>query len=177
MNWAIRRLQYATKFPVRSITLHIFGGISLIGTEPPTAVAGFWIAIAGPSTRFALAAFFSLVQPLFLGVAPLLARIKYLAYINVALGLFNLIPGFPLDGGWHLTLHCLGCYPWHAQGHPHRRQCGTIYAYLFICFGVWQVLGGNFMNGLWIAFIGWFLENAARGAGPATGAPRSTGRP
>ena len=88
---------------------------------------------------------------------------KYLVYINIVIGLFNLIPGFPLDGGgvfraivWGIT-------------HDLRRatliaaNLGRFIAYLFIILGVWQMFTGNFMNGLWIAFIGWFLESAARG--------------
>jgi Zn-dependent protease len=144
------------KVPVRSITLYIFGGISLIGAEPPSATAG-------PAVSFALAAFFSLMQPFFAGVAPLLALFKYLVYINVALGLFNLIPGFPLDGGGVLRAIIWGA------SHNMRRatliaaNVGRFIAYLFIFFGVWQMLGGNFINGIWIAFIGWFLESAARG--------------
>lgn len=151
------------KIPVRSITLLIFGGISQIGAEPPTAAAQFWISIAGPAVSFALAALFTLVRPLLSGVAPLFGLTTYLAYINVALGLFNLVPGFPLDGGgvfrsivWRIT-------------HSMRRatliaaNVGRFIAYLFIVFGVWQILVGNLLNGIWIAFIGWFLESAARG--------------
>jgi Zn-dependent protease/CBS domain-containing protein len=149
------------KIPVRSITLFIFGGIAQIGAEPPSASAEFWIAIAGPIVSFALAIFFGLLQPVFTAVAPLLALAKYLAYINGVLALFNLIPGFPLDGGrvfraivWGIT-------------HNLRRatliaaNVGRAVAFLFIIVGVWQMLTGNFGNGLWIAFIGWFLENAA----------------
>ena len=151
------------KIPVRSITLYIFGGISQIGTEPIRAAAQFWISIAGPAVSFALAVFFFLLQPVFTNVVPLLALAKYLVYINIVIGLFNLIPGFPLDGGgvflavvWAIT-------------HNRRRatliaaNLGRFIAYLFIFFGVWQMIGGNFMNGMWIAFIGWFLESAARG--------------
>src|SRR5664280_3362520 len=98
------------KVPVRSITLFIFGGIAQIGGEPPSAVAEFWIAIAGPLVSFALGAFFGLLQLVAGGAAPFLALAQYLAYINGVLGLFNLIPGFPLDGGrvfraivWRIT--------------------------------------------------------------------------
>ncbi len=151
------------KIPVRSITLYIFGGISLIGTEPPTAAAGFWIAIAGPGVSFALAALFSLMQPFFASVAPLLALSKYLAYINVALGLFNLVPGFPLDGGGVLRAIVWGVTHNMRRATLIAANVGRFIAYLFIFFGVWQIFGGNFMNGMWIAFIGWFLESAARG--------------
>jgi Zn-dependent protease/CBS domain-containing protein len=151
------------KIPVRSITLFIFGGISQIGAEPSSAGVGFWISIAGPVVSFALAALFSLMQPFFAGVAPLLALSKYLAYINVALGVFNLVPGFPLDGGGVLRAIVWGVTHNMRRATLIAANVGRFIAYLFIFFGVWQVLGGNFMNGLWIAFIGWFLESAARG--------------
>lgn len=149
------------KIPVRSITLFIFGGVAQIGAEPPSARAEFWIAIAGPVVSFALAILFGLLQPVVGVVAPLLALARYLAYINGTLAIFNLIPGFPLDGGrvfraivWGIT-------------HNLRRatliaaNVGRFIAFLFILFGVWQVFTGNLGNGLWIAFIGWFLESAA----------------
>ncbi len=151
------------KIPVRSITLFIFGGISLIGTEPASATAGFWIAIAGPVVSFALAALFSLTQPFFAGFASLLALFKYLIYINVALGLFNLIPGFPLDGGGVLRAIVWGVTHNMRKATLIAANVGRFIAYLFIFFGVWQMFGGNFINGLWIAFIGWFLESAAKG--------------
>lgn len=149
--------------PVRSITLFIFGGVAQIGGEPPSATAEFWIAIAGPAVSFALATLFRLVQPIIAGVAPLLALANYLTYINGMLVLFNLIPGFPLDGGrvfravvWGVT-------------HSLRRatlvaaNVGRFFGFLFIFSGVWQIFSGNAANGLWIAFIGWFLETAAVG--------------
>jgi Zn-dependent protease len=151
------------KVPVRSITLFIFGGISQISTEPPTATAAFWISIAGPAVSFALAGLFSLAQTVFAGAVPLMALLKYLAFINIALGLFNLIPGFPLDGGGVLR-----AIVWRVNQNMRRAtliaaNVGRFIAYLFIFFGVWQILGGNFINGMWIAFIGWFMESAARG--------------
>ncbi|HEY5139380.1 MAG TPA: site-2 protease family protein, partial [Methylococcales bacterium] len=87
------------KIPVRNITLFIFGGVAQIAAEPPSAMSEFWIAIAGPIVSFGLALIFGLLQTMLGALAPLLAVAKYLAYINGALGLFNLIPGFPLDGG------------------------------------------------------------------------------
>jgi Zn-dependent protease len=149
------------KIPVRSITLFIFGGVAQIGAEPPSAISEFWIAIAGPVTSFALALFFGLLQSIVGSLAPLLAIAKYLAYINGALGLFNLIPGFPLDGGRVFRAILWG------TTHSLRRatiiaaNVGRLIAYLFILLGVWQIFTGNFGNGLWIAFIGWFLETAA----------------
>ena len=149
------------KIPVRSITLFIFGGVAQIGAEPPSAAAEFWIAMAGPLTSFGLALFFSLLQRMVGALAPLLALAEYLAYINGTLGLFNLIPGFPLDGGRVFRAILWG------TTHSLRRatliaaNLGRFIAYFFILLGVWQMFNGNFGNGLWIAFIGWFLESAA----------------
>ena len=149
------------KVPVRSITLYIFGGVSAIGAEPPSAGAEFWIAIAGPAVSAALAALFAALQFVVAPVAPLLALAKYMAYINASLALFNLIPGFPLDGG-----RVFRAIVWGAT-HDLRKatliaaNVGRAIAYLFILFGVWQILSGNVADGLWIAFIGWFLESAA----------------
>jgi Zn-dependent protease len=84
---------------VRSITLFIFGGVSDIKTEPPTAVAEFWIALAGPVTSVALAGFFGFLEPMAGAVAPLAAVTKSLAFVKGILGLFNLVPGFPFSGG------------------------------------------------------------------------------
>jgi Zn-dependent protease/predicted transcriptional regulator len=149
------------KIPVRSITLFIFGGVAQIGAEPPGAMAEFWIAIAGPAVSFALAALFGLLQPVFSGIEPVLAAAKYLAYINGILGLFNLVPGFPLDGG-----RVFRAIVW-AVTHSLRRatviaaNVGRAVAFLLVIVGVWQMFVGNFGNGLWLAFIGWFLSNAA----------------
>ena len=147
--------------PVRSITLFIFGGVAQIGREPGSPGVEFRVAIAGPIVSFALAGLFGALGWIGAGIAPLAALATYLAYINGSLGLFNLIPGFPLDGGrvfraivWRVT-------------HSFRRAteiaggAGHFFAWLFIFWGVWQMFAGNFVGGLWIAFIGWFLQNAA----------------
>jgi Zn-dependent protease/CBS domain-containing protein len=149
------------KIPVRNITLFIFGGVAQIGAEPPGALAEFWIAIAGPVVSFTLAIIFGLLQSILTPIAPLLALVKYLAYINAVLGLFNLIPGFPLDGG-----RVFRAIVWGMTQNLYRAtviagNVGRFIGFLFIFYGVWQMFGGNFINGLWIAFIGWFLESAA----------------
>jgi Zn-dependent protease len=147
--------------PVRSITIFLFGGVSQIGGEAPSAGAEFWIALAGPAVSAALAVVFGLLQVLLSGSGPLFALAKYLAYINGALALFNLIPGFPLDGG-----RVLRAILW-TTTHDFRRatliasSVGRVIAFIFILWGVSQIFGGNFSGGLWIAFIGWFLESAA----------------
>lgn len=149
------------KIPVNRITLFIFGGVAEIAGEPPSARAEFWIALAGPIVSLLLALLFRLLQPVVTALSPLLALVQYLAYINFSLALFNLIPGFPLDGG-----RVLRAILWGVTGSLHRATMvagttGRAIAYLFIVAGVWQMFTGSFANGLWIAFIGWFLENAA----------------
>jgi Zn-dependent protease/CBS domain-containing protein len=149
------------RVPVRRITLFIFGGVAQIATEPPSAGAEFWIAIAGPVVSFALALLFHAVEPALASGSALLALAKYLAYINGALVLFNLIPGFPLDGG-----RIFRALLWGLTRNLHRAtviagNVGRFIGYLFILAGVWQIFGGNLINGMWIAFIGWFLESAA----------------
>jgi len=151
------------KIPVKNITLFIFGGVSLIGAEPPTAMAGFWLSIAGPLVSLALAALFSQLQHLFTGISPLFALAKYLVYINFALALFNLVPGFPLDGGGVLRAVVWGVTRSMRRATLIASKVGLFIAYLFIFLGVWQIFQGNFLNGLWIAFIGWFLQSAAAG--------------
>ncbi|MDR3464780.1 MAG: site-2 protease family protein [Xanthobacteraceae bacterium] len=149
------------KVPVRSITLFMFGGVAQIGGEPPSAVAEFFIAIAGPLVSLALGVFFYAVQPLVGGVEPLLGLAKYLAYINLALAVFNLIPGFPLDGG-----RVFRAIVWAITGNMHRAtmiaaNVGRFFALLLIFVGVYRMFGGDLSGGIWIAFIGWFLDNAA----------------
>ncbi len=161
LGHSLTALRY--KIPVNNITLYIFGGISQISAEPTSAASEFWITIAGPIISFVLAGLFALLTLVVASVAPLLALVKYLAYINVILGLFNLIPGFPLDGGGVLM-----AIVWGVTHNRHRAlviasTVGSIFAYLFIVYGAYEVFAGNLINGLWIAFIGWFLVSASRG--------------
>ncbi len=150
------------QIPVRSITLFIFGGVAEISTEPFGAAVEFWIAIAGPMVSFALAGILHLLQPILAEVVVLLALAEYLAHVNCILALFNLIPGFPLDGG-----RVVRAIVW---GVTHKLRKATLIAanlgrgvsFLFIVLGVWQIVAGSYGTGLWIVFIGWFLETAAR---------------
>jgi len=149
------------KVPVRSITLFLFGGVAQIEAEPPSAIAEFFIAVAGPLVSLILAILFHTLQLLAGGVEPILGLAKYLAYINLALVLFNLIPGYPLDGG-----RVLRAIVWAITGDIRRStliaaSAGRFFAFMLIFAGVWQMFGGNLGGGLWIAFIGWFLDNAA----------------
>ncbi|MFN0172704.1 MAG: site-2 protease family protein [Bryobacteraceae bacterium] len=149
------------KISVRSITLFIFGGVAQIGSEPPSARAEFLIAIAGPIVSLALAVMFTVIQPALAAIEPLWGVAKYLAYMNFALVVFNLIPGFPLDGGrvfrafvWAVTKNM-------RQATLIAANVGRFFGFLFIFTGVWKMFSGNFSGGLWIVFIGWFLESAA----------------
>jgi Zn-dependent protease len=149
--------------PVRSITLFVFGGVAEIGREPATAGAEFRIAIAGPLTSLALAAGFGALSPLLRVVdTPLVAIAAYLAQINLLLAAFNMLPGFPLDGGrvlrsliWYLNGSMLTATRW-------ASSAGRGVAFLFFGVGLFQVLMGNLGGGLWIAFIGWYLNSAAQ---------------
>jgi Zn-dependent protease/CBS domain-containing protein len=147
--------------PVSSIKLFVFGGVSQIETEPPSAKVEFLMAIVGPLVSFALAGLFAGLGVAFASVAPLLALAKYLAYINGALGLFNLIPGFPLDGGRVFRAIVWGVTDNLRRATVIAGNLGRFIGFLFILFGVYQVFAGNLINGLWIGFIGWFLESAA----------------
>jgi Zn-dependent protease/CBS domain-containing protein len=149
------------KIPVRSITLFLFGGVAQVEAEPPSAVAELLIAIAGPLVSLALAAFFYAAQSAVSGVEPLLGLTKYLAYINMALVLFNLIPGYPLDGG-----RVFRAIVWAITGSMSRSTLiaatvGRFCALLLIFMGIFQMFSGDLGGGLWIALIGLFLDTAA----------------
>ncbi|RCK76983.1 MAG: hypothetical protein ANABAC_3408 [Anaerolineae bacterium] len=152
------------KIPVRGITLFIFGGIAQIGKEPPSAGAEFRIAIAGPLVSLALAAGFGALWLLDRAIPFLAAPSEYLMRINFILAVFNLIPGFPLDGG-----RVLRALVWKITGSFRRANqvavvSGQFVAFGFIGLGIFTILRGQFFDGLWLAFIGWFLQNAAASA-------------
>ena len=147
--------------PMREITLFIFGGVAVMTKESPSAKAEFWIAIAGPVVSLLLAAGFGLLWLAGGDYVYLAAPVYWLAWINFTLAVFNLIPGFPLDGG-----RILRAIVWHFNGSLHRATqiasgVGQVVAFGFIAWGVFTMFSGNFSGGLWIAFIGWFLQNAA----------------
>ena len=146
---------------VPRITLFIFGGVSEIAAESPNPQVEFWIAAAGPIVSFVLGLTFWELQPFFVDAVTILVLIKYLAILNFVLGIFNLVPGFPLDGG-----RIFRSIMWRVTGSFRRSttiaaMTGRFFGFFFIFAGVWQVLSGRIFDGLWIAFIGWFLENAA----------------
>lgn len=153
--------------PVPRITLFIFGGVAQMAKEPSKALHEFWIALAGPLVSLVLAVvFFGLrLVGQASGIQALAALGIWLSQINLALAVFNLIPGFPLDGG-----RVLRALIWGFTGDLQRAtrfaaSIGQVVAIGFIAFGLWQLLLGNWVNGLWIAFIGWFLSSAASSSG------------
>lgn len=149
--------------PIHDIVLFIFGGVAELTEEPKSAGTEFLMALVGPLTSFALAiAFVILWLAARSSSEPLAALSMYLAGINASLGGFNLIPGFPLDGG-----RVLRAALWRVSGNLERATrwasgVGQAVAYLFILTGAFQILRGRWSEGLWIAFIGWFLDNAAQ---------------
>lgn len=159
--------------PVRSIILFALGGVSQIEKEAADPKTEFWMGIAGPIASavigfgllgIALAAGWSTGSGAAMSTpdTPLLAMLVWLGYINISLAVFNMIPGFPLDGG-----RVLRAILWWVTGKADRStriaaRTGQLVAYGFIALGLIRFFGGAGFGGLWIAFIGWFLLDAAR---------------
>ena len=163
---------------VSSITLFILGGVSNLTEEPEKPGVEFTMAIAGPLASLVLGIVFWLlwyaitktwVLPVFSVNVPAnkqtlaLAIIGFLAYANIALTIFNLLPGFPLDGG-----RVFRSILWGATGNLKKATniatiVGRIFGWVFIALGVWIALfvAGGLVNGIWFIFIGWFLNSAA----------------
>jgi Zn-dependent protease/CBS domain-containing protein len=171
--------------PVRDITLHMFGGVSNIEREPPTPGAEFLIAIVGPITSVVIGVALLIVGAVVSGrpygnateidptllaerMGPVLTLLMWLGPINILVGVFNLIPGFPLDGGrvlrailWRTTGDLGKATRWSAA-------VGQAVGFFFIALGALMVLGfrvpffgRGFVGGIWLALIGLFLRNAA----------------
>ena len=149
------------KIKVKRITLFLFGGIAEISKEPPKSSTDFWIAAAGPITSFILAAVFYLSAKAFVHNQYIAASFQYLALINFILAIFNLIPGFPLDGGRILRAIVWAITKNYKKATTIAANAGRIFGLLFIMFGVFQIFQNNVYNGVWIIFIGWFLEITA----------------
>jgi len=150
------------QIPVRSITLFVFGGISRIDEEPKSALQEFNIAIAGPLSSFFLAGLFFIVGRLASGNEMVVATASWLSEINFFLAAFNLLPGFPLDGGRVFRAIVWGITKNFTRATRFASRSGQLLAYLMIFGGIWQFVGGNHIGGLWLAFIGWFLLSAAQ---------------
>lgn len=169
---------------VRRITLFLFGGVSNLQRHPPSPTAEFLIAIVGPITSVVLGVLFTLLSGATAGsvtgvvtnpgelisqLGPVTTLLLWLGPINIALGIFNMVPGFPLDGGRVLRSILWGATDDLRQATRWASYVGQGIAWLLIISGVAMVFGAEFpffgtgvINGLWIAFIGWFLNNAAQ---------------
>ena len=148
---------------VKSITLFVFGGVAQMAREPERPVQEFNIAIAGPVVSAALGAgFHGLSVWLPSAFEGIVAQAQWLGRINLTLAVFNLIPGFPLDGGRVLRAVIWGFTGSFQRATAAATGAGQSVAYIFIMIGISIGLTGNFVGGLWIAFIGWFLLNAAQ---------------
>lgn len=156
--------------PVNSITLFALGGVAMIEKEAADPATEFWMGIAGPimsvligSLCLALAMFFgwSIGDSPFEPSTPVMAALVWLGWINIGLAAFNMLPGFPLDGG-----RVLRAIIWQLTGDAVRAtriaaRIGQVIATLFIVFGIFQFFFGIGWGAIWLAFIGWFLLNAA----------------
>ncbi len=157
----------ARGLPIRKITLFLLGGVAQIEGEARRPSTEFLMAIAGPamSVAFGLACLILALaagwqwgqQPL----VPITAVLVWLGYINLMLAAFNLIPGFPMDGG-----RVLRAIIWWLTGSERKStliaaRVGQAFGWLFIGFGIWQLFIGRGFGSLWIALIGWFLLQAS----------------
>ena len=150
------------KIQVVSITLFIFGGVARIGREPSKAIQEFNIAVAGPLASFFLYGVFYGLTRIFPYSEMLGALAAWLAFINVRLASFNLIPGFPLDGGRIFRAIVWGSTKNYVRATRMAGASGKLVAYGIILYGAWHAMRGEWPAGLWLVFIGWFLLNAAQ---------------
>jgi len=154
----------ASGIGIQGITLFIFGGLARISREPSDARTEFKIAIAGPATSLALALIFWLSSrgvDFLLPGSVISSIFYYLFLINGILVVFNLIPGFPLDGG-----RLLRAYIWNRTGNLKKAtriasRVGKGFALLLIFVGFVNIITGRLLDGIWFAFIGMFLQQAA----------------
>jgi len=151
----------------RAITLFALGGVAQIEHEPSDAKTEFWVGIVGPFSSAVIGAIcFGVAwaagwRPGAMPDTPIEGMFYWLGYINLMLATFNMIPGYPLDGG-----RILRSIIWWSTGNMERAtllaaRTGQTVALLFIAFGIFRFFGGAGIGGLWIAFIGWFLLQAA----------------
>jgi Zn-dependent protease len=149
------------RIPVQQITLFIFGGVAQISREPQSPGVEFRIAIAGPLVSLFLALTFGVTAWVADSVPVLSSVARWLAEINLSLVLFNMIPSFPLDGGRVLRS---AIWAWNHNYKKATRAATLIgqgISYVFIVAGIFFISRGALSNGIWLAFIGWFLHNTA----------------
>lgn len=172
----------ARGLPVNRITLFLFGGVSNLEKEPSSAKTEFLMAVVGPLTSIGLGIFFLFLGNIFSGrimdiatdpdvflsqIGPVSTLLLWLGPINILVGIFNLLPGFPLDGGrilrsaiWTIT----GSF---SQATRYAAFMGQLTGWFFIGIGILMIFGisipifGSGLGGLWLVFIGWFLNSLA----------------
>lgn len=154
----------ARGIPVEGITLFIFGGMARIRSDAENPKDEFLITVVGPLSS-------ALIGLILLGLAragqawgapePVTVVAAYIATLNFILAVFNLIPGFPLDGGrllrsavWYLSNDVRKATRW-------ATYTGRVFGFLLIGYGILQLFYGRFVGGMWLIFIGWFLSQAA----------------
>lgn len=147
--------------PVDRITLFIFGGVAQITGRAKSADVELKVAAAGPAVSIGLSVLFGGIWLIARDIDIIAAPALWLATLNLILALFNLLPGFPLDGG-----RILRALVWRATGDEQRAAqiamiSGQLVAFGMMGFGVLLMFTGNFASGLWLVFIGWFIQNAA----------------
>lgn len=165
--------------PVPRITLFVFGGVSELEREPNTPATEFLIAIVGPAMSALLGFAFTGLGAVLAGanfagdvftdpeaamahLGPGATLFLWLGPINFMLAFFNLVPGFPLDGGRVLRAILWGISGDLRSATQWASNMGRAFAWVLMGFGVLQALGGGFVQGVWLLLIGWFLNNAAR---------------
>jgi Zn-dependent protease len=149
------------------ITLFLFGGVAEMEMEPPNAKTEFWMAIAGPVASIVLAAVFYVLAIVLntVGIPAHIAGVaRYLGLINLVLAAFNMVPGFPLDGG-----RILRAALWHWKGNLRwatrwASRAGQAFGIVLAALGILNAFGGNFVGGIWWFLIGLFLQGAATAA-------------
>ncbi len=149
------------RIPIAQITLFIFGGMAQIRREAPTPKAEFLIAIAGPIVSVGVGLGFWLLAALPGSLPELTAVSEHLRNINLMLAIFNLVPGYPLDGGRVLRA---ALWAWSKNFHKATRQAaraGQGFAVLLMLFGAWDMVAGLALGGVWFLLIGAFLYTAA----------------
>lgn len=152
------------KIPIRGITLFVFGGVAQMEKEPPSPAVEFKMAAAGPAMSFFLALFFfGLTQAFYnLGIPkPVLSITNYLSFLNLVVGIFNLIPGFPLDGGRILRAALWSRYKDLRKATAVASGFGKGFAFFLIAVGFLNLITGSVISGVWLIFIGLFLREAA----------------
>ncbi len=150
---------------INGITLFLFGGVSELGEEPPSAGTEFLMAVAGPAVSLLLAVAFGALTAAGYNAGwphPLVIVLGYLAAVNAMVLVFNLVPAFPLDGG-----RVLRSILWAAMGNLRRAThwasvLGQVFAWALIGWGILEFFSGNWFDGVWIGLIGLFLNGAAR---------------